>query len=478
MSAEKYFIKTLGCKANLYDSQLIETQFKKKGLIAAKNELDPDLKYLVVNSCTVTDEADKQSKKTVLRASKSNANLTTVMTGCSAEAHPETLLGTPGLNFVIGNRDKNKIADIVLKNKKTDHTQILGSTIGYKELISQHPMDRQWPLPFIGSEEFLTLQENTKRTRAFLKIQEGCNSFCTFCIIPYGRGPARSLRPKHILDEIKKLSDAGFSEVVLTGTNLGDYGKDFSGTRELDFICEQIIEYTSIKRLRLSSLDPTEISERLIDLMTSEERVCPHFHVSLQSPHSKILRLMKRGYGFKEVEECLIKIDNAKFKLKPFVGMDLISGFPGETQEDFDWGVQALSELPWSRLHVFPYSERSQTPATRLPKKVEQSERVKRTKVLSELSLKRLKQKYDESWNCLKTSSMHLENVLLEGKTRGPDGTKNWIAGYTPNYLRVLLRVDQLDNSELKRNQNVSLMPTGVMIDLQSQEVSFLASTH
>lgn len=496
----KYVLKTLGCKANLYDSQALEQELqekgwspsltRKKGSASALSGEKPDEKeeeveLCVINSCSVTDEADRQTRKLAGKLARENPNAVVVVTGCAAEIDPEKIAQQKGVHFVVGNQNKTDFVDLVLKkiDEKSSNIaahilsnpaplqtgELLGTVSSYQQLISRHPVDREWPALV---DSFRTppsrLEGHAAKTRAFLKIQEGCDSFCTYCIIPYGRGPARSLSVELLLSQIKELIQEGIREIILTGTNIGDYGRDWAGAPQLENLIERILGETSLERLRVSSLDPVEITPAIFRLMQEDPRFCPHFHVSLQSPHSRILKLMKRKYSFTEVEDCLQKI----YSLKPhypvggvFVGMDLITGFPGETQEEFEWTYEQLSRLPWTRLHVFPYSERKGTPATRLPGSVPQSQRVERARILNELSLNRLKATYQKVLDRCLREGLELNEVLLERTD-----SAGWTSGYTPNYLRVMLK----DSGAEHRNQSASVIPIELMIDSASCDVAFI----
>lgn len=476
----RYILKTLGCKANLYDSQILEEELQKKGWGPLEGSGDSgEVNLCIVNSCTVTDEADKQTRKMLARLAKENPTAKIVVTGCGAEVNPEGFLKASGVHYVVGNQDKHQLVNLVTsdipstrspENPPTPPTpKILGSVQNYLGILSKHPMDREWPA---ASDSFQTppthLQGYSDKTRAFLKIQEGCDSFCTYCIIPYGRGPSRSLRPREVLEQVRELVSEGIREIVITGTNIGDYGMDW-GQPALGDLLEMILAETTLERLRVSSLDPTEITPQIIHLMEQNPRFCPHFHVSLQSPHSRILRLMKRKYSFDEVKACLERIAEIPAPLGGvFVGMDIITGFPGETEEEFEWGVEALTKLPWSRLHVFPYSERSGTPATRLPNSVPQSVRVKRARRLTQLSMERLTQNYRKVLEEAQRSQLLLDSILMEKKGEG-----NWVAGYTPNYLRILLPSMDL---AVERNHLVSVNPKELMIDSRGSDVALVSA--
>jgi threonylcarbamoyladenosine tRNA methylthiotransferase MtaB len=478
---KKFVVKTLGCKANSADGQLLEVGLRARGFRSTNEVSEADL--VIVNSCTVTNEADRQSQKMVRDLAKRYPNTKIVYTGCAAEVNPELALKIPGVSAVLGNQNKHQAADLIdtffgKTQTSGDLAPItLGTVTGYEELRSRHPMDREWPLPDASFSDLVSLENggSTFRTRAFIKIQEGCDSFCTYCIIPYGRGPSRSLPIETVVSEVQKLVDHGIKEVILTGINIGDYGIDFAGKLQIDELIEAILTKTGLARLRVSSLDPTEISDRMISYMEATESFCPHFHVSLQHVSSKILKLMKRKYAWEEVAETLGKL--SQMKRKPFVGMDFITGFPGETDADFEESVQKLKSIYWSRLHVFPYSERAGTPATKLPNKVDPAVRKARAKVLQELSLERLTARYAETRALFESkteglmASGLLKGILLESAAKGPDGTRNWVSGYAPNYERVLIPAPE---NESLRNQVVNVAVSRWMVDRASGEVTWL----
>jgi threonylcarbamoyladenosine tRNA methylthiotransferase MtaB len=476
----RFMVKTLGCKANYADGQLLEAGLMDRGFSSTQSLDQAD--FVIVNSCTVTDEADKQSQKLVKEIYKKNPNAKVIYTGCGAEVDPETALKLKGVSAVIGNQDKTKAASLI-QNFMSEQAevaaeevipQILGGVSNYTELASRHPMDREWPLPDSAMDEVLKLTEesSTFRTRSFIKIQEGCDSFCTYCIIPYGRGPARSLPIETIVSQINELVAHGIQEVVLTGTNIGDYGLDWAKKLMVDDLLEAILTQTKLPRLRIGSLDPTEISDRMIELMEKYEAFCPHFHVSLQNMSSKVLKLMKRKYQYEHIEACLTKL--GAMKRKPFVGMDYITGFPGESDADFQESLEKIKTLYWSRLHVFPYSERARTPATKLPNVVPVSKRKERARELQALSLERLTSVYSTSRQAFENGSGLLKGVLLESHVKGPDGTHDWVSGYAPHYQRVVLPMKK--GSVSHRNEIIDIEVSHWLVDRASGEVSWIAS--
>ncbi len=448
----RFLVRTLGCKANASDGQQIEMSLRRAGWTPTDSEMDADL--VVVNSCTVTDEADRQSRKAATRAARMNPKARVIYTGCGAEVAPSLSQAIPGVTAVIGNSDKQKFAELALSAVAGP----LGQVKDYKAFRSEHPMDREWQIPQANFAEVSQLERGagTYRTRAFIKIQEGCDHFCTYCVIPYGRGPARSLSRKEIVHGVQSLIEEGTKEVILTGTNIGDHP-------ELASLIEELLTKVRVPRLRVSSLDPVEITEKILHLMEEHENFCPHFHVSLQSPHPLILRRMKRKYGSEEVVHTLKRIQEIR-QGKVFVGMDLITGFPGETAEIFQETVATLKELPWSRLHVFPYSERSGTPATKLKEVVPVAERKVRARVLAALSQERLEQRFIEG---LKSGLTVAKDVLWESHFQGRDG--GWrLSGLTTNYERVIARASESSVELL--NQVGSARILDYTIDRASQD--------
>ncbi len=485
---KKYELKTLGCKANLYDSQLIEAELQSRGWLPAMPGEAPDL--CVVNSCTVTDEADKQSRKMAKRAGQANPDTRVVMTGCGAEVAPEKIAGDAEIDFVVGNQSKNRLVELVLGAIESESSAnrergirkgvLLGGVSDYSEIISRHPMDREWATP---ESSFLLppahLRGESGRTRAFIKIQEGCNSFCTYCIIPYGRGPSRSLASAALVAQVSTLVAQGIREIVITGTNIGDYGADLSpdGKPQLENLIREILAQTRLERLRISSLDPVEISPELRAIYAENPRLCAHFHVSLQSAHSKVLKLMKRKYSSVEMTDTLRTIAELPAPIGGvFAGMDMITGFPGEGTEEFEAGVEALRALPWTRLHVFPYSEREGTPATRLPNSVPKSERVRRAKILRDLSLERLKDVHARVLADFRAHGRLLDRVLIEGPVKGPDPARIYVGGYSSNYLRVVLPVASAEEAAGLENQVLALKPESLLVDSNAGDVAFLAA--
>lgn len=336
-------IKTYGCKVNTYDTALLQKRLQQSGYLMVGDE--PQIHIL--NTCAVTREATNEAIKEIHRLKKKNPQSVVVVTGCAAQVDTGSFENVPA-DLVIANSHKGLLETLIKQHLNGELTQrVFHSNIFRKEDLEEN-----------GGLE-------AEHTRAFLKIQDGCNSFCTFCVIPFARGKSRSLSIPHLVEKINEFHAQGLNEVVLTGIHIGDYESD--GGKNFDDLIETVLLQTQMPRIRLSSLEPIEISDRLLE-MFSDERMCPHFHMSIQSANTKVLADMRRKYTAEQVEDALQRIYK---KLKnPFVGMDVIAGFPAETDEEFHDTYERLKNTPWTRMHVFPYSERLGTKALKIEPKV------------------------------------------------------------------------------------------------------------
>lgn len=358
----KFQIHTFGCKVNIYDSGLLQSRLQKDGF-----ELSEQPSVHVLNTCAVTKEATREAVKAARRLKSKNPDALVVVTGCAAQVDTGEFERVPGVDLVVANSHKGQLEQLIRKYYSGElRERIHKSNIFKKEDLE----------PGEGIE--------AGHTRSFLKIQDGCNSFCTFCVIPFARGKSRSLSVADIRRRIDELVGGGVKEVVLTGVHIADY---LDGSLVLDDLVEQILLKTAVPRLRLTSLEPLEVSPRLL-AMFSDSRLCPHFHMSIQSANTKVLRDMKRRYTAADVESSLLEI--AARVPGAYIGMDVIAGFPGESDEEFLDSFQRLQRLPWTRLHVFPYSERPGTVAARRTDGVERKAIVKRAEMLRDLSSERL----------------------------------------------------------------------------------------
>lgn len=414
-----FSVTSMGCKANLTDSQALEAELRELGGAPAPEGESGDLHLL--NTCTVTDQADREAGR-ILRKSKAAL---TVATGCYAEVDPEGLKKSApeGLELrVVRNSGKSEIAGLV--------REWLAGALAEQGKV--HAGDRAaWHQSFLANRDASEIGKDSAapRTRAFLKVQDGCNAFCAYCIIPLARGRSRSLSADQVVADVRAAVGAGVKEVVLTAIHAADYdsgGLDFTG------LVEKVLAETSVPRLRLTSLDPAEIPDRLLSLMETNPRLCPHFHVSLQSASSRVLSGMKRGYTAAEIEDRLTAI--AARLPHAYVGMDLIAGFPGETDEDFEEGYARLERLPWTRAHVFPFSVRRSTAAARLVEAgfgVPENQVRMRAARLRELSDRKLA----EAQARRKGSVME---ILVEGKEAKRDG-RTVSFGHSRSYFKVVV---------------------------------------
>lgn len=365
----KYQVHTFGCKVNTYDAGLIQKNLNASGFTPVVSG-QKDARIHVLNTCAVTAEATKEAVRYIRRLKVKDPFCTIVVTGCAAQVDTGSFSSLPGADLVVANSHKGSLPDLLSKHFRGELTErVFKSNIFKKEDLEAGG----------GIEK--------QHTRTFLKIQDGCNSFCTYCIIPYARGKSRSISIADLVSRINDLYAEGSREVVITGVHIGDY-EDKVGDRRyvLEDLLENLLAKTKMPRFRLSSLEPVEVSERLLDLY-QDSRLCPHFHMSIQSANTDVLFHMKRKYTQEDVRKSLIAI--AERVPGSFVGMDVITGFPTETDEQFQDTFDCLSELPWTKLHVFPYSERQGTRAAAMDVSVYPHIRAERAARLRELSIQR-----------------------------------------------------------------------------------------
>ena len=356
-------IKTFGCKLNHYDSLLLQKRLE--GLKAPFGQ-----KLFVFNTCAVTAKAGRDIRREAEKIKRSQPQSLIAVTGCGAQVESALYSQSPAVDWVVGQAEKRRLKEILQQGPPQ----------------SAHAEDKIFKSNvFRSSEVFkgLALPSLMGRTRAFLKIQDGCNSFCSFCIIPFARGTSKSLPFNFLRESIKKLEGAGVKEAVLTGVHIGDY-KD--GDKNLEDLIAFLLKSAKIPRIRLSSLEPVEITDRLLALFENE-RMCPHFHISLQSASSPVLKAMKRSYRRADVESAFQRIHSRL--PKAFVSMDVIAGFPAETEKDFQEGLECLKSQPWTSAHVFPYSPREGTRSFAHYKSLPQREIQRRSKILRALAEKR-----------------------------------------------------------------------------------------
>lgn len=331
----------LGCKVNQYESEAIAELFAEKGYEIVG--IDEEADVYVINTCTVTNFGDKKSRQLIRKVKRQNENAIVAVVGCYAQTAPKELMEIAGVNLVIGTKDRAQIVEMVEQYDRAN---------GVENHVSDIMKERVF--------EPLSIQKLANRTRAYLKIQDGCSQYCSYCIIPYARGPIRSREPQEVVAEVKRLAKNGFKEVVLTGIHVASYGKDRRDTSLLD-ILKQVHEVEGIERIRFSSIEPNVVTEEFAQTMAALPKVCDHFHLSLQSGCDKTLKEMNRKYDTEKYRQAAATL--RKYLPKVALTTDIIVGFPGETEEDFRESYAFAEEIGFAKIHVFPYSPKRGTPA-------------------------------------------------------------------------------------------------------------------
>lgn len=401
---------TLGCKVNHYETEAIWQLFKEAGYERKDYESKADV--YVINTCTVTNTGDKKSRQVIRRAIRHNPDGVICVTGCYAQTSPAEIMAIPGVDIVVGTQDRHKL-------------------LGY---IEEYRKERQ-PINGVGNImkarvfEELDVPAFTDRTRASLKIQEGCNNFCTFCIIPWARGLLRSRDPEEVINQAQQLVDAGYKEIVLTGIHTGGYGEDLKDYNFAKLLKELDERVAGLKRIRISSIEASQITDEVIEVLDQSDKIVRHLHIPLQSGSNTVLKRMRRKYTMEFFAERLTKLKKALPGLA--VTSDVIVGFPGETEEEFMETYNFVKDHQFSELHVFPYSKRTGTPAARMEDQVDENvknERVHRLIALSDQLAKEYASPYEGD----------VLEIIPEESFKEQDGTHNLYVGYTDNYMKVV----------------------------------------
>ncbi|EZP61990.1 MULTISPECIES: tRNA (N(6)-L-threonylcarbamoyladenosine(37)-C(2))-methylthiotransferase MtaB [unclassified Exiguobacterium] len=411
--------QTLGCKVNHYETEAVWQLFKDAGY--ARVDFADHADVYVVNTCTVTNTGDKKSRQVIRRAIRQNPDSVICVTGCYAQTSPAEIMAIPGVDVVVGTQDRHKM-------------------IGYIEQFREERM----PINAVGNimkakvYEELDVPAFTDRTRASLKIQEGCNNFCTFCIIPWARGLMRSRQPEDVLKQAQQLVDAGYKEIVLTGIHTGGYGEDLKDYN-LAKLLKALESVNGLERLRISSIEASQITDEVLDVLKDSPIVVRHLHVPIQSASDTVLRRMRRKYTMAEFGERITRLKEVLPDCA--ITSDVIVGFPGETEEEFMETFNFINDHKFSELHVFPYSKRTGTPAAMMDDQVEESikeERVARLIALSDQLAKEYASKYEGE----------LLEIIPEEFSEEAGGR---LVGYTDNYLRVAIEGDESMIGQLVR---------------------------
>lgn len=406
---------TLGCKVNQYETEAIEKLFADRGYIITDDE-KADI-YLI-NTCTVTSLSDKKSRQYIRRAKKINPEAIVVVAGCYSQVSPEEVSKIPEVDIIIGTSEKNKVVDLceefLEERERINIVQNIMEVDEYEEI------------GFEGVNE---------KTRAFLKIQDGCNQYCSYCIIPYARGKIRSRGIENILEEVESLVERGFKEVVLTGIHVASYGKDLKKDISLIDVIEKIAEVEGVERIRLSSIEPNVITDEFLDRYSKIKKACNHFHLSLQSGSSTVLKRMNRKYSAEEYYESVLKLKDKIADIA--LTTDVIVGFPGETDQEFKETYDFVKKVGFSRIHVFQYSPRQGTPAAKYKDQINGNIKSERSKKLIELG-DMLTVEFNNQF-----IGKELDVLFEEENHKNPE----YIEGYTTNYIRVAVKGD-IDNLE------------------------------
>ncbi|WP_022819988.1 tRNA (N(6)-L-threonylcarbamoyladenosine(37)-C(2))-methylthiotransferase MtaB [Fusobacterium russii] len=422
---------TLGCKVNQYETESIKNQLIKKGYEEVSFEEKSDI--YIINSCTVTSIADRKTRNMLRRAKRINPEGKVIVTGCYAQTNSREILEIEDVDYVIDNKNKSNIVNFV------EAIENIGYEKQKKGDIFQEKEYQEY--------EFATLRE---MTRAYVKIQDGCNQFCSYCKIPYARGRSRSRKKENILSEINKLVEDGFKEIILIGINLSAYGIDFKEKNGFESLVKDILKIEKLERVRIGSVYPDKLSDEFIDLFKNK-KMARHLHISLQSCDDTVLKNMRRNYGASLIRERLLKlrkeVDNIEFTA------DIIVGFPNETEQMFENTYALIEEINFSNLHIFQYSDREGTIAEKMDGKVDSKMkkiRAEKLDLLKEKMFKKTREKYIGE----------KMSVLVE------EEKEDWLFGYSDNYLKIKfqcngkekLKINDIVNLEIRRLEDEFLV--------------------
>lgn len=412
---KKVAFHTLGCKVNIYETEAMQELMQKAGYSIV--DFDDKADIYVVNTCSVTNMADRKSRQMLHKAKKDNPDAVIVAVGCYVQAAAKSIKQDEKIDIIIGNNMKNKIADIIndyYEHQDPDTVDISGDFVLDISKIKEY-------------EEFRVLKHK-EHTRAFIKIQDGCNQFCSYCIIPYTRGRVRSRSIEEIEKEVRDLVNVGYKEVILTGIHISSYGLDFEEKIQLIELVERVAKVAGVERLRISSLEPRIITEEFVERLSKLDNFCPHFHLSLQSGSDNTLKAMSRRYDASEFKEGVRLI--RKYFYMPALTTDIIAGFPGETEDDFTESLEYIRDIGFFELHVFPYSKREGTKAASMKETLSNKDKTRRVNLLLSMQepirRKFLEEKIGKEVEVLIESEFEHEN-------------KRYVLGHSKEYIKVAL---------------------------------------
>lgn len=401
---------TLGCKVNHYETEAIWQLFKENDYERVDFETNADV--FIINTCTVTNTGDKKSRQVIRRAIRKNPDAVVCVTGCYAQTSPAEIMAIPGVDIVVGTQDRHKLISYI-ENYKQSRQPING--------VGNIMKNRKY--------EELEVPYFTDRTRASLKIQEGCNNFCTFCIIPWARGLMRSRDPEQVVSQATTLVNSGYKEIVLTGIHTGGYGEDLKDYN-LAQLLRDLEQVENLERIRISSIEASQLTDEVIDVIDKSTKVVRHLHIPLQSGSDTVLKRMRRKYTMAHFSERLQKLHKALPGLA--VTSDVIVGFPGETEEEFQETYDFIVKHQFSELHVFPYSMRTGTPAARMTDQIDEEVKIERVHRLIELS-NQLAKDYASKFDQTVLEVIPEEKGSADGK----------LVGYADNYMKIEFEGDE-----------------------------------
>ena len=424
----KVAFTTLGCKVNQFETEVMEGLFKEKKYEIVNFEEVADV--YVINTCSVTHLGEKKSRQLIRRAIKNNNKAIVAVVGCYSQVAADEIAKIEGVSLIVGTKERKNIVTLVeTVLKEHQPLQVVEDVMDYHEF------------------EDIPLLNNPDRTRAFLKIQDGCSNFCTYCIIPYTRGPLKSRKLDSILSEAEKLLESGFKEIVLTGIHLGAYGKDLADEIALVDVVKALLDNEKLTRLRLGSLESIELDQEILEIMNQDQRLCRQLHLPLQSGSDKILKKMNRNYTTGEFKAL---VDNIYAKV-PGVAIttDVIVGFPGENSTDFNEAVEFIKNMNFSKIHIFPYSKRKNTPAANYAEQVSEDEKKKRSVYLKEISDMASAKYRNKMLNT--TVEILVENI-----------TPDYAEGLASNYVKVYCENNNFQKDNFYKLKIIKLYKDGV----------------
>ena len=424
----KVAFTTLGCKVNQFETEVMEGLFKEKKYEIVNFEEVADV--YVINTCSVTHLGEKKSRQLIRRAIKNNNKAIVAVVGCYSQVAADEIAKIEGVSLIVGTKERKNIVTLVeTVLKEHQPLQVVEDVMDYHEF------------------EDIPLLNNPDRTRAFLKIQDGCSNFCTYCIIPYTRGPLKSRKLDSILSEAEKLLESGFKEIVLTGIHLGAYGKDLADEIALVDVVKALLDNEKLTRLRLGSLESIELDQEILEIMNQDQRLCRQLHLPLQSGSDKILKKMNRNYTTAEFKAL---VDNIYAKVPGIaITTDVIVGFPGENSTDFNEAVEFIKNMNFSKIHIFPYSKRKNTPAANYAEQVSEEEKKKRSVYLKEISDMASAKYRNKMLNT--TVEILVENI-----------TPDYAEGLASNYVKVYCENNNFQKDNFYKMKIIKLYKDGV----------------